>query len=90
MQYSEQVYLNELEKLAASEERMEVEAPCIIWFAVIAQCQLASRHPSNDGASAKEVRKFLEAMLGEMFPVGTPLHELVSAGWDPDQDVLRF
>lgn len=54
-------------------------------FCVLAQLQLAARHPHNTGPGAEIARRFAELLQQEIST--TPaLAELARRGWDPEHD----
>jgi hypothetical protein len=54
---------------------------------LIAQLQLALRHPSNTGPSADQARYFAAYLINQLNPPEA-LSKLLNAGWDPNQDVI--
>jgi len=55
-------------------------------FAILAQLQLASRHPANTGATATIARRFARA-LQQAIAITPTLRTLAEAGWNPACDV---
>ena len=66
--------------------RLELDAPEAL--NVVAQLQLALRHPFNTGESAAWTRALVWRLIDSMAMDG-PLRVVLEAGFDPVQDVLR-
>lgn len=54
---------------------------------LIAQIQLALRHPANRGESAAQAREFVEALIGRLEASEPAVGELLRRGFDPAADV---
>ncbi len=55
-------------------------------FTLLAQLQLALRHPANDRAAAAIARTVAQEIEHCLAPTGPALAELIRRGWDPDHD----
>lgn len=58
-------------------------------FVLVAQLQLALRHPDNQGSSAEIARDIatrLQTLLGQIDPA---IAEALEQGWNPEFDVTR-
>jgi hypothetical protein len=54
---------------------------------LIAQIQLALRHPANRGESAAQAREFVEALIGRLEASEPAVGEVLRRGFDPAHDV---
>lgn len=54
---------------------------------VIAQIQLAARHPKNDGQSKELAELTARHMQAELIKVVPEIEFIAEAGWNPDFDI---
>jgi hypothetical protein len=77
--------LAELLRISGTEYRLKLEPAMLI--VIVAQVQLALRHPQNAGTSSKAARSFISA--AREFFVAHNCHAnaaLIDLGFDPDYD----
>lgn len=58
------------------------ELDAVTAFTVLANLQLALRHPQNTGAGAELVRRFADLLARALGPAPA-LARVIAAGWDP-------
>lgn len=63
-----------------------LETNCETAWTLIAQVQLALRHPDNKGPSAFHARNVIQQMIETLCPEGTALREVAERGWNPAYD----
>lgn len=63
-----------------------LETDAVTAWAIMAQIQLALRHPQNKGGTAKIARKVAKDIIDTLAPPGTALREVADRGWDPKYD----
>lgn len=73
----------EFEKLRGIE--LDIRINGLVAWMVLAQLQLASRHPFNDRQSLGYAVQFARALEREIAPAG-PLARLAEMGWNPAYD----
>jgi hypothetical protein len=56
---------------------------------LIAQLQVALRHPENQGPSADVVRRWCQEMINRLAPRPGPLREALLLGYNPMEDLTR-
>jgi hypothetical protein len=64
---------------------LDFSSVCVL----IAQVQLALRHPCKRGESAVQARGIIEAMIGKLADTEPRVAELLRMGFDPQHDVTR-
>lgn len=70
-----------------AETNFSYDVDGVTLFSIIAQIQVASRHPANTGPSAALVRNWaldMQKVICEKFP---DLAIIFDMGWNPDMDV---
>lgn len=78
-----------IQKIAACSEPIELVTTPARLFILIAQLQLALRHPDNTGSSA-EIARDLATNLTEILCIFVPeAREMIEQGWEPAYDVTR-
>lgn len=87
---------NHAEDVVAAVERLKrlhgvfiAEMPFEDVIILIAQIQLALRHPGNTGYSSQRARKIIEAMIAMMERSEPAVGPLLRMGFDPQHDVPR-
>jgi hypothetical protein len=82
-----------LQMLGNSDERIAFVTTPGKAFVIMAQLQLALRHPDNTGEAATVAREVIEALLDSICAkvpeVEAAVRNLVEAGWNPDYDITR-
>jgi hypothetical protein len=58
-------------------------------FILIAQLQLALRHPENDGGSSAIAYEIAEHLADAICHHIPEARELIEAGWNPENDITR-
>jgi hypothetical protein len=76
--------LEKLQFMDMQDNGVMMQIPRMTLFCVIAQMQLALRHPRNDGPSREQAEKFIEQSLAA-FP--EEARELIRRGSNPAHDV---
>ena len=61
-------------------------SPLAAWT-LIAQLQLASRHPHNNGSGAETMRQWADELEGRM-DLSPFMREFLAKGWNPDLDIV--
>lgn len=74
-------------KLLEKHPRLGVELPTEEIPVVIANLQLALRHPGNSGLSAKITRRFVDFLIATMEQLMPGIGKYLNKGFDPSQDV---
>lgn len=84
----------QVDEFAAAIERLQALHGHFVWqgaFAdlaiIVAQVQLALRHPNNKGYSAERARKVLEAWIETVALSEPALAKYLRMGFDPKHDV---
>src|SRR5215471_4244255 len=70
------------------EEDAMALSPAAVWV-LIANLQLAMRHPNNDGPGRMKVEWLLEWIRMVTIPPGTAMEEVFRRGFDPAYDTVR-
>ena len=66
---------------------IEQRLPCAVAFHILADLQLALRHPGTAGTESGRLVRVAAEQLGEALGRRVPaLRALIAAGWDPAQD----
>lgn len=55
-------------------------------IAIVAQIQLASRHPDNTGPGAQIAFDFARTLQAQLEPAGPMVKAVLESGWDSQQD----
>lgn len=76
-----------LERLQAKHGTCQLDLSFGLVLIVIAQLQLALRHPGNRGASADQARDFVVALIGRLEASEPVVGPLLRRGFDPGFDV---
>jgi len=76
-----------LERLVLKHPTFAVEMPMGNIIVLVAQMQLALRHPRNNGDSAKTCRDFCEQVIAEIARAEPELAEILTWGFDPSKDI---
>lgn len=66
---------------------MVVELDSTMALCVIAQIQLASRHPGNKGQSTEIAQKFARGLQVAVTKLHPEVANILEKGWDPAYDV---
>jgi len=71
------------------DRKLTVELTLPVAVMLVAQVQLALRHPDNTGASVGFVRRFLDDLIDQIAAGDETLLTGLRAGFDPAHDVPR-
>jgi hypothetical protein len=63
-----------------------LETTALHAWLIMAQLQLALRHPQNKGPSSNMVREICNKIIEVVAPPGTALREVADRGWDTKYD----
>jgi hypothetical protein len=82
-----------VQRIGTSEEAIDFVITPGRAFILIAQLQLALRHPGNFGSSAEIARSMVETLLDAICikvpEVEAAVRNMVEAGWNPAYDITR-
>ena len=78
-----EVVAADLRRQDSEEDPIVFELSAYVAFSLIAQLQLAIRHPANFGGSAEVATKFVNE-LAEHLPESA--QAVIRAGWNPEND----
>ncbi len=79
-----------IDRLTATHGFMQMELAFGHVVTLVAQVQLALRHPGNTGESAKDARKVIDAMIAQIEMSEPRLAEILRWGFDPSRDLPRI
>jgi len=77
--------IEEIRKLAG-QPSIPLELQPLHAFFLIAQLQLALRHPHNTGRPAEFARDFIAVLHAQIAPEGSVVDRIIQAGFDPAFD----
>lgn len=83
-----QGFADELTFLMTIGQRFHLELDAQTVLYLIAQLQLAQRHPNNDGEPARAVRRFIDSVILVASTVAPHLSALMKMGNDPRHDAM--
>jgi len=82
----EAVVLSETERLVREDWRFPFELDATGVLCLVAQLQLATRHPRNTGTSADWARGFVAGLVRQVEEISPSLAESLRLGDDPQYD----
>jgi len=85
----ERAFAEVVERLQHKHGHFLWQAPFGHLITVIAQVQLALRHPDNTGYSARQAREILDAWIEHLEGSEPAVGEYLRMGFDPAHDVPR-
>lgn len=71
------------------EPPVHLELSALDVYFLITQLQLAQRHPANTGPVSRRMHQLAKQMEERLAPVGSPLHNIMEMGWNPEHDVPK-
>ena len=64
-----------------------IETDRLTLFMLVAQVQMAMRHPQNQGPSRERVEGFCRDLGAALAPAGSAAARIIEMGWDPTEDI---
>lgn len=83
----QRLYLREAQRLDAEKVTFDVNIDIGMALSVIAQLQLAARHPNNLGLSRVKAEKFARLVQAAITKHSAAVGDVLESGWDPSHDV---
>jgi hypothetical protein len=80
-------FAKEFEEICQSKRKIVIELSRLQAWVLMAQLQLALRHPMNRNASSKIARELARQLQDQVAPSGA-LAELAEKGWRPEEDYV--
>jgi hypothetical protein len=87
--HTEQVFAEALERLTARAPSLKLDLDWQTTVVLVAQVQLALRHPGNRGPSAELARTFLDTLIARVEEVEPTVARCLRMGDDPQHDVPK-
>lgn len=79
-------FMQAVRRLTSKHGCAKLDIPFPLACTIVAQIQLALRHPANTGESAHHARAFIEALIGTMEASEPAIGPLLRLGFDPAHD----
>lgn len=83
-----QKFMQEMAQLS-NEPSIEIQISPLACFCLLAQLQIAFRHPENDGMTRFHAEDVARELQGRVCVPGTALFEVAERGWHVEFDAKR-